>query len=287
MDFIKLRYPRDQNSATKTELDYMEYANDGAAQAVFATTDANKLQVHSELTIVKQGTYSMKILADATDDGTEEVKTNNLSISLSGKDVIVLWTYSTAANSDWTIDIEDSVGGHIVADRVLKTEAEEINTWIQHLIDISAVADANKSDIDVIKFDHIAAGAATMYVDNCFGITEQTVTIDSNAPSLPLKITPVTNIISIEAVSGYRQTVKLGIPRDSIELNFSHLDYTDYDLLKDFVEQLIDFGLNPFQIEDVKSSEIWDVYLDSYATQRKKNNKYGVAMKMIELIEAT
>lgn len=287
MDFVKLRYPRDQNSAAKTELDYMEYATDGAAQAIFVTTDAAKLQVTSEDTILKQGTYSMNITAAAGDDGSQDVKTAALGISLSGKDVIVLWTYSTAANSDWTISFTDGTGGAIVADRLIVTEAEEINTWIQHLIDLSAVADGNKSDIDVIKFDHTAAGSATIYVDNCFGITEQTVTIDSNAPSLPLKISPMSNVISIEAVSGYRQTSKLGIPRDSIELNFSHLDWSDYDLLKDFVEQLLDFGLNPFQLEDVKSGEIWDVYLDSYGIKRIKNNKYQVAMKMTELIEAT
>jgi len=271
MDFVKFRYPRDQNSAIKTELDYFEYANYDAAQAVF----------------VKQGTYSMKILADASDDGTEEVKTVDLNISLSGKNVIVLWTYSTAANSDWTVSFIDGTGGAIVADRILKTEIEQVNTWVQHLIDISAVADGDKSDIDVIKFDHTAAGAATIYVDNCFGITEQTVTIDSNAPNLPLKISPVTNITSIEAVSGYRQTAKLGIPRDSIDMNFSHMDRSDYDLLKDFVEQLIDFGLNPFQIEVVKSGEVWDVYLDGFGVQRLKNNKYAVTMKMTELIEAT
>jgi len=287
MDFVKFRYPRDQNSAIKTELDYFEYANYDAAQAVFITTDGTKLEVYSESTIVKQGTYSMKILADASDDGTEEVKTVDLNISLSGKNVIVLWTYSTAANSDWTVSFIDGTGGAIVADRILKTEIEQVNTWVQHLIDISAVADGDKSDIDVIKFDHTAAGAATIYVDNCFGITEQTVTIDSNAPSLPLKISPVTNITSIEAVSGYRQTAKLGIPRDSIDMKFSHLDWSDYDLLKDFVEQLIDFGLNPFQIEVVKSGEIWNVYLDGFGVQRLKNNKYAVTMKMTELIEAT
>lgn len=49
------------------ELDYMEYANDAAAQAAYVSNDASNFQSYSESTIKQQGSYSLKVVAAQTD----------------------------------------------------------------------------------------------------------------------------------------------------------------------------------------------------------------------------
>jgi len=48
------------------EIDFMEYANDGAAQAAHVSSDAGELQVFSEPTLITQGSFSLKGIANTT-----------------------------------------------------------------------------------------------------------------------------------------------------------------------------------------------------------------------------
>jgi len=53
-----------------SEIDYMEYANDAAAQAAYVTdceSGDSSLQSYSESTIKSQGSYSLKGVAAITD----------------------------------------------------------------------------------------------------------------------------------------------------------------------------------------------------------------------------
>jgi len=67
---------------TKLELDYMEYATDGAAQAAYVCSDAAKIQSYSEGTIKTQGTYSLKAVAQTTAIDATLMTTFSPSVSL-------------------------------------------------------------------------------------------------------------------------------------------------------------------------------------------------------------
>jgi len=74
---------------TEVELDYMEYSSDGNAQTAYVSSEAGELQCYSENTIVEQGSYSLKAIANQTNSLNDFlIRTIGAPIDLSGQDDI-------------------------------------------------------------------------------------------------------------------------------------------------------------------------------------------------------
>jgi len=92
------------------EIDYMEYATDGAAQSAWVSSDTTPLQSYSESTIKTQGSYALKL--EATTDALNETVTKTLTggdiLDLTGKNTIKLDARSTGTGSNLEMNIRDS-----------------------------------------------------------------------------------------------------------------------------------------------------------------------------------
>lgn len=128
------------------------------------------LQCYSENTIVQQGTRSLKVEAAQTGSLNETLTktlTGGDKIDLSGYVKLIIWVYASRTGTNIEVKIHDS-GGTTTTISIIITSS---NTWTKITKDISAVADADKDDIDEIKIEIIEAGAVnTFYVDNFYGI---------------------------------------------------------------------------------------------------------------------
>jgi len=126
------------------------------------------LQSYSESTIKQQGSYSLKIVADAT-DSLNETLTHEYSTGsykdLSSYDRIKFDIYASRTGTNLQLQIHDS-GGTTSTYNIAVSSA---NTWETKTWDISAISDANKDDIDWIKIKVTNADATnTFYIDNIY-----------------------------------------------------------------------------------------------------------------------
>lgn len=127
-----------------------------------------ELQCYSEDTIKEQGTYSLKVIAVQTGSLNDTLtRTVAPTIDLSGIDTLELYVYASRTGTNIEVSIHDS-GGTTTSKSIAITSA---NAWEKTTWDISAVADANKDDIDNIIIKVTNADALnTFYVDNFYGV---------------------------------------------------------------------------------------------------------------------
>ena len=148
------------------ELDYFEYATDGAAAAAFVSNGGAELVVTSESTIKTQGSYSLKAIASTSSLNKTLTRTVSPVIDLTGQ---TKWKFDMRASrtgSNVKIGIHDS-GGTTTETTPNITSADTFQTVS---VDISGVADANKDAIDSIIITPTNADSAnTIYIDNMFG----------------------------------------------------------------------------------------------------------------------
>ena len=101
----------------------------------------------SESTIKKEGSYSMKIVAPQTTSLNQTfTRTVSPTINLTDQDDIKLWVRASRTGTNFKIGFHDS-GGTTTESNIAISSAD---TWEEKTIDISAVANANKDDIDSI-----------------------------------------------------------------------------------------------------------------------------------------
>ena len=125
-----------------------------------------KIRSYSESTIKTQGTYSLKGIAELT-DGLNSTLTNTLgtAIDLSNENTLKFDIRSSRTGSNIKIGIHDS-GGTTTETTPNITSA---NVWQTVTIDLSAVTNANKDDIDSIIITIVNADAeTTFYIDNFY-----------------------------------------------------------------------------------------------------------------------
>jgi len=125
------------------------------------------LQCYSESTIKQQGTYSLKGIAAAADSLNDTLtRTVDPTIDLSGQPRMYLYIRASRTGSHIKVGIHDSGG---VTTEVTPNIASA-NTWQAVEVDISAVADGDKDDIDSIIVTVVNADADnTFYLDDMYG----------------------------------------------------------------------------------------------------------------------
>lgn len=126
------------------------------------------LQDYSEGSIKNQGTYSLKVLAQATASLNDTLTKSGMSLNLSDVSELKIDLYASRTGTNIQIQIHDS-GGTSSTKNITISSA---NTWETTVWDISEIANANKDNIDSIIIKIINADAInTFYVDN-FRATE-------------------------------------------------------------------------------------------------------------------
>ncbi|KKK91363.1 hypothetical protein LCGC14_2713720, partial [marine sediment metagenome] len=127
------------------ELDYMEYATDGAAQTAYVSS-GGALTSHSESTIKTQGSYSLKGVATTGGLNKKLTRTVGPTIDLSNKTSINFDIRASRTGSNIKIGIHDS-GGTTTEITPNITSADNFQTvdW-----DISGIANADKDAIDQV-----------------------------------------------------------------------------------------------------------------------------------------
>ncbi len=291
MGFCRLRYPVVDYLGLTTELDYMEYATDGAAQAAYVTSDVSFIQSYSATTQVAQGSKSLKILLANENDGTEYVeRTIGAPINLSDKNILKLQIYSHIKTANWRLKIYDTTtGADPIVTKILSVAERELNAWKQILIDISDIANGDKNTVDKIRIEFIGVGFylgndGTIFFDDLKAVSEETLTLSSIPVNLPLPITPLPNQIISDAISGVRQTAELGDKKESFSLSYPHMSNSEYESLKTFLESLTQYKLNPFEYSQRGIPQSWNVFLDDYSHEYLANDFHSVNMKLIERI---
>ena len=126
-----------------------------------AGTDvATALLCYSEASIIHNGTYSLKIIANTIDQFIERTVTP--TINLSGQTTIKFWVRASRTGSNFKLGFHDSGG----TTTEVTPNIASADTWQEVTLDISAVADANKDAIDLIIFTCLNADAEnTVYLD--------------------------------------------------------------------------------------------------------------------------
>lgn len=125
---------------------------------------ANALQGFSESTIKTQGSYSLKVVAAATDSLNKTLtRTIASPIDLSGQSQIKFDMRASRTGSNVKIGFHDSGGTTTeITPNILSADTFQTVT-----VDISAVADADKNAIDQIIFTMVNADEAnTVHIDN-------------------------------------------------------------------------------------------------------------------------
>lgn len=125
------------------------------------------LNVFSESTIKKEGSYSLKFVAEQTTSLNLLLnKTVSPTINLTDQTSIKFWVRSSRIGSNFKIGFHDS-GGTTTESTISISLA---NMWEEKTIDISAVSNANKDAIDRITLTIINADAEnTIYLDEMLG----------------------------------------------------------------------------------------------------------------------
>lgn len=121
------------------------------------------LGIAKESTIIKNGTYSMKVSATATDSlNKTAVKTFSPVFNLSGQNTIYFWAYASRTGSNFKLGFHDSGG----TTTEVTPNIASANTWQLCSCDISAVTSANKDAIDTVTLTITNADSAnTIYLD--------------------------------------------------------------------------------------------------------------------------
>ncbi len=133
-------------------------------------------QSYSEPSIKVQGDYSLKGVA--TTDSLTETLTKTVSFDLTGINTLKFDIRSTRTGSNLKIGIHDS--GGTTSEKTPNITAA--NEWQTVTWDISAVADANKNDIDSIIVTVVNADADnTFYLDNFYYETPEDIFADADA----------------------------------------------------------------------------------------------------------
>lgn len=141
-------------------------ANGGSGIAIMRYSTLPNLQCYSESVIVKQGTYSLKCIADTTTLNKTLTRTIVSPINLTGINLIRFNIYSTRTGSNIKISIHDSGG----TTTEITPNITSANAWQTIDWDISAVADADKNAIDKITITMVdATSINTFFIDNIVG----------------------------------------------------------------------------------------------------------------------
>ncbi len=137
-----------------------------AARGVFKIYHSGNLQCYSENTIIQQGTYSLKVIAQQTGSLNDTLtRTVDPTLNLSNIDKIKLYVYASRMGSNFKIGFHDS-GGTTTEYTINVLTAD---SWQLIEIDISGVANADKDVIDQIIITILNADADnTAYFDNMF-----------------------------------------------------------------------------------------------------------------------
>ena len=125
------------------------------------------LQCYSEDTIKQQGSYSLKGIAAQTDSLNDTLtRTVDPTVDLTGKDDWIFYIYSSRTGSNLKAGIHDSGGTTTES----TPDVTDTGVWQKVTVDVSAVTDANKDDIDSIIITPVNADAAnTFYIDYMYG----------------------------------------------------------------------------------------------------------------------
>lgn len=127
------------------------------------------LIVSLESSIIKEDSYSMKIVAPPTALNRTVTRTVTPTINLTDQDEIKIWVRASRTGTNFKIGLHDS-GGTTIESNIAISSA---NTWEQKTIDISAVANANKDAIDSIILTITNADAEnTIYLDEMMGYVD-------------------------------------------------------------------------------------------------------------------
>jgi len=128
----------------------------GGAGTDVATAE---LLCYSEASIIHNGTYSLKIIANTIG---QFKRTVTPTINLSGQTTIKFWVRASRTGSNFKLGFHDSGG----TTTEVTPNIASADTWQEVTLDISAVADANKDAIDLIIFTCLNADAEnTVYLD--------------------------------------------------------------------------------------------------------------------------
>jgi len=129
--------------------------------------DLNYLQSYSESTIKTQGDYALKAVAAITDSLNKTLtKTFAVNSNLTGVNKLRISDYALRTGSNYKIGLHDTGGTTTEFTPNIATS----NTWQTDYIDLSAVSDANKDNIDTCTITITNADSAnTIYLDY-FGI---------------------------------------------------------------------------------------------------------------------
>ncbi|MFA5324268.1 MAG: LamG domain-containing protein [Smithella sp.] len=124
---------------------------------------SKSLQSYSEPTIKTQGSYSLKVVAAATDSLNKTLtKTFAVNSNLTGVKNLRFDAYALRTGSNWKLGIHDTGGTTTEITPSIATS----NTWQPVNWDLSAVADANKDNIDTLTFTVTDADSEnTIYLD--------------------------------------------------------------------------------------------------------------------------
>lgn len=279
-EFVKFRYPI--TAETTATLAGMEYATDFAAQIAYTSSDPGKIQVYSESVIIQEGNYSLKIVSQNGSLG--EVMLHNVvgTNDVSGKNSIKFYAFATAYGEIFNIRIHDATGVDIVDQSI---PVRRVNQWVEYVINISAIADVNKSNLDEFEFQSNSNTGSVIYIDNLYASSDQDVVIiTSNAFDLPDDITKLSNVVKTQAISGVNQRSKLGASRDSLNWNFPSLSRADFANLVNFLDTYTDWDLNPFEVTNLIENETTNVFLESWSTRRSTSRRGSISLSMIERI---
>ena len=127
-----------------------------------------QLLCYSESTIKQQGSYSLKGVAVITDSLNDTLtRTVDPTVDLTGKDDWIFYIYSAdRTGSNIKLGIHDSGGTTTES----TPDVTDTGVWQKVTVDVSAVTDANKDDIDSIIITPVNADAAnTFYIDYMYG----------------------------------------------------------------------------------------------------------------------
>jgi hypothetical protein len=125
------------------------------------------LQSYSEATIKTQGSYALKAVAAITDSLNKTLtKTFTVNSNLTGVNKLRIDNYALRTGSNYKIGLHDTGGTTTEFTPNIATS----NTWQTDYIDLSAVSDANKDNIDTCTITITNADSANTFYLDYFGI---------------------------------------------------------------------------------------------------------------------
>jgi hypothetical protein len=168
--------------ASAVDCSYEDVSGNGIIRIIqYGTTTANRisyidlfkagsdliipLQCYSEATIKIQGSYSLKCIALLSFLYATLTRTVTPTIDLSGMNIWRFFIYSSRTGSNIKVSIHNSNG----ATTESTPNITSAGTWQEVVIDLTAVADADKNAIDKIFITLVNTDANnTFYIDNMY-----------------------------------------------------------------------------------------------------------------------